>query len=73
MAAVEAACLGIPVFCHEQGPAKPIALTDLSKIESPVRPDRTPWLNTLSYFQFTEQELRQGIDKINDNIVFTKK
>ena len=71
MAAVEAACLGIPVFSHEQGPARPIALTDLSKIETPIRPDRTAWLNTLSYFQFTEKELSQGIDNINDNIILT--
>jgi hypothetical protein len=71
MAAVEAACLGIPVFCHEQGPARPIALTDLSLIESPIKPDRNAWLNTLSYFQFTEKELSQGIDNINDNIILT--
>lgn len=72
MAAVEAACLGIPVFCHEQGPVSPIAEKDLSKIETPIRPDRTQWLNTLSYFQFTERELRQGIHNINDSIIYSK-
>jgi hypothetical protein len=71
MSAVEAACLGIPVFTHEQGPASPIALWDLSKIETPIRPDRTKWLNTLSYYQFTEKEIRQGIHNINDSFVFT--
>lgn len=58
--AVEAALLGIPVFCDAETAAAPIGLQDLSKIESPVYPDREPWCWSLAYGQFSRSELLTG-------------
>lgn len=68
IAGVEAACLGIPVFCHNNSPAAPIGINDISKIEKSFFPDRTNWVNTLSYFQYTEDEIKKGLYKefVND-------
>ena len=65
IAAVEAACLGIPVFTHEKGPGGVLANKDLSKIEEPLMADsaRTLWLNTLAYYQYTEAEIAAGLYK----------
>ena len=63
IAGIEAARLGIPVFCHEQSAAAPIGLHDLSKIESPIYPDRTKWLNSLANNVFTLEEIRNGTFK----------
>lgn len=60
MAGVEAAILGCPVFDQPENAASLVGLTDLSKIENPVYPDRQPWLNSLAYSQFNEQELVDG-------------
>lgn len=60
---VEAACLGKPVFCHESSMCAPIGNLDLSLIETPVRPNRKYWLNTLAYYQYTEDEIRCGTYK----------
>lgn len=60
VAAVEAACFGVPVFGPESSPAYLIGESDLSRIESPVFPDREKWLNTLTYSQFTKQEITSG-------------
>lgn len=57
---VEAATLGIPVFCHAASPCMPIGCSDLSLIESPLRPSRDQWLNNLAYYQYTESELAAG-------------
>lgn len=57
---VEAAIEGIPVFCDNSSAAFPVGLTDLSKIEQPVLPDRTKWLNTLTYSQFKYEEFLSG-------------
>lgn len=61
IAGVEAACLGIPVFSHIHGPCAPLGNTDIESIESPVQLDRSAWLNTLAYYQYTESEIRQGL------------
>jgi hypothetical protein len=63
IAGIEAALLGTPVFCHASSACAPIAATDISLIETPLRPDRSKWLNTLSYFQYTEAEIKQGLYK----------
>lgn len=63
IAGVEAACLGIPVFCHESSPCAPIGNTDLDDIENPLRPERNSWLNTLAYHQYTEDEINRGLHK----------
>lgn len=60
MAGVEAAILGCPVFDCPENAASLVGISDLSKIESPVYPDRQPWLNALAYSQFNEQELVDG-------------
>jgi hypothetical protein len=58
--AIEAACLGTPVFVNEASAAAPIGETDVSKIETPVYPDREPWLRHLAYNQFSLDEIRRG-------------
>jgi len=60
IAAVEAVILGYPVFVHPDSAASLVGRTDLKKIESPVYPDRQPWLNALAYSQFNETELIDG-------------
>lgn len=68
IAGVEAACLGIPTFCSKQSPCAPLNNTDLSKIENPQLVDRTEWLNTLAYYQYTEQELKSKVH--NDTFLY---
>lgn len=60
IAAVEAVIMGCPVFVHSDSAASLVGLTDLNQIESPVYPDRQPWLNSLAYSQFNEAELVDG-------------
>lgn len=60
MVGVDAARLGIPVFSDPASCAAPIAQTDLSLIEAPIRPDRHAWLSSLAYWQFTVDEMRSG-------------
>jgi hypothetical protein len=59
VAAVEAACHGVPVVCPEVSPAYHVGV-GLNDIEAPQRPDRNKWVNTLTYSQFTLEELRSG-------------
>jgi len=59
--AIEAACLGTPVFVNPASAAAPIGETDLSKIEMPAYPDRDPWLAHVAYNQFSIDEIREGI------------
>lgn len=58
--AIEAACLGTPVFVNPASAAAPVGETDLSKIEEPAYPDREPWLAHLAYNQFSFDEIREG-------------
>lgn len=60
IAAVESVVLGCPVFVHPESAAALVGQTDLKKIETPIYPDRQPWLNALSYCQFNEAELVDG-------------
>lgn len=60
MAAVEAVICGCPVVVHPDSAASLVGLTDLNMIETPVYPERQPWLNSLAYSQFNEQELVDG-------------
>lgn len=59
-AAVEATILGCPVFVDSSSAAALVGLTDLSKIETPLYPERQPWLNSLAYSQFLEAEIFDG-------------
>jgi hypothetical protein len=59
-ASCDSAIAGIPAFVMD-GIAKPMALQDLSKIETPYRPgDREQWLNDAAYCQFSLAELSDG-------------
>ena len=58
--AIEAACLGTPVFVNEASAAAPIGQTDLSNIETPLYADREPWLQHLAYNQFSLDEIGEG-------------
>lgn len=59
-AANEAIILGTPVFCDPSCAAALVGQTDITKIESPIYPDRQPWANSLAYSQFAEHELTDG-------------
>lgn len=60
IAAVESVVMGCPVFVEPISAAALMGRTDLSDIEQPVYPDRTKWLHSLAYCQFTEDELCDG-------------
>lgn len=60
IAGVESVVLGCPVFVDRDSAASLVGQTDLTKIETPVYPDRQPWLNSLAYSQFNEAELCDG-------------
>jgi len=59
-AGVEAVIMGCPVFVDPGSAAALVGQTDLSKIETPVYPDRKPWLCSLAYSQYSEPELVDG-------------
>jgi hypothetical protein len=58
--AIEAACLGTPVFVSTASAAAPVGRTDLSQIEDPAYPERTDWLAHLAYNQFSFEEIADG-------------
>jgi hypothetical protein len=60
IAAVEAVVCGCPVFVHPDSAASLVGLTDLEQIETPIYPERQPWLNALAYSQWNEHELIDG-------------
>jgi len=62
-AALDALRAGVPVFTTGECCAKPLALQDLSQIESPIYPEREPLFRHLSYCMFTKDELRKGMWK----------
>jgi len=59
-AAVESVIMGCPVFVHPDSAASLVGKTDLNEIESPIYPDREPWVRSLAYSQFNERELVDG-------------
>lgn len=61
LAAVEAVTMGVPVFVGAGSAAAPVGLTDYSKIESPLYPEREPWARSLAYGQFTRDEMKEGL------------
>jgi hypothetical protein len=60
IAAVESVVMGCPVFVDGLSAAALVGRTSLADIESPVYPERQPWLNSLAYCQFNEKELVNG-------------
>jgi hypothetical protein len=61
-AAVGAAIEGVPVFVTDpdRSQCRDIANLSFSKIESPARPDRQPWLERISQFHWNFTELKSG-------------
>lgn len=59
-AAVESVIMGCPVFVDPGSAASLVGKTDLNEIERPIYPERQPWLNSLAYSQFNENELVDG-------------
>jgi hypothetical protein len=57
-AAVDAVIAGVPVFVAEASAAAPVGNLDLALMDSPVMPDRTRWLHSLSCQHFTLDEMR---------------
>lgn len=58
---VAAALAGIPVFAYDDDCVSwKIANHDIQRIEDPVMPDRTQWLNDLSAAHWTDTESQQG-------------
>jgi hypothetical protein len=60
IAAVESVVMGCPVFVSDLSAAALMGKTNIAEIENPVYPDRTKWLHSLAYCQFTEDELVDG-------------
>ena len=58
--AIEAVCLGTPVFVSQASAAAPVGRTDLEAIELPFYPDRASWLAHLAYNQFAFEEIGDG-------------
>jgi hypothetical protein len=58
--AIEAACLGTPVFVSPTSAAAPIGQTDFGLIETPCYPEREDWLAHLAYSQYSIDEIRDG-------------
>jgi hypothetical protein len=59
--AVEAIIKGIPAWAFDEGAmAWEVCNKDIAKIENPLMPDRTQWLNNLAYTQWTPAEMRTG-------------
>lgn len=59
-ALVDAVIAGTPAFNLGYSAIHPIALQDLSRIESPIYPDRRPWTWALAYNQWTLDEFKDG-------------
>jgi hypothetical protein len=63
IAAVEAVAAGIPAFALAPTAAEPVASNDLTKIETPYRPDTDlvmAWLCSIAYGQFSLDEIITG-------------
>ena len=63
MCAIDAVCMGVPIFTTEYSAVRQLGLQDLSKIEEPVYPQREPILYSLAYNQFTPEEIANGYAK----------
>lgn len=64
VAEVEAALMGVPVFCSDYSPASVIGLNELAMIDSPEYPDRTPWLRALSAAEWNVKEFDMAWERV---------
>ena len=60
ISAIEAVCCGKPVFCDKKSFASHVGNENLQDIENPVFVSPEDWLYSLSYQQFTPEELGNG-------------
>jgi hypothetical protein len=61
MVSIDAIIEGIPVYCNKQCPAMPVSQT-LEQFGNPLYSDkRKDWLTTLSWHQYTQQEIEEGL------------
>jgi len=60
ISAVEAVCMGVPVFSHVKSFASAMGNWNLEDIEEPCYADPEPWLYSLAYQQFTPEEYANG-------------
>jgi len=61
ISAIEAVCMGKPVYCHEKSFAHAMGNLHLADIEQPFFADPEPWLYSLAYQQFTPEEFSNGV------------
>ena len=59
--AMEAVIKGIPVFVSESSLCHDVGNTNISDINTPAMPNRINWANKLSYTEWFEDEIRQGL------------
>ena len=59
---VAAAIEGVPVFVTdpERSQAKEVACSDIFRIENPLMPDRQKWIEKISQFHWSHDELKSG-------------
>lgn len=71
---IESIIHGIPAFVGHKSLAAPVANLDISRIESPLRPDREQWFNDLAWTEWTTDEMVKGIPQqyILDYLQFSK-
>ena len=59
-ALIDSVVAGVPSFNLGNSAVAPVALQDLTRIESPIYPDRRQWARNLAYNQWTLDEFRDG-------------
>ena len=59
--AMEAVIRGIPVFVSESSLCHDVGNTNLADINKPAMPNRHTWANKLSYTEWFEDEIEQGL------------
>jgi hypothetical protein len=59
--AMEAVFNGIPVFVSADSLCREVGNTDLVDINTPAMPNRMQWANKLSYTEWFEPEIEQGL------------
>jgi hypothetical protein len=58
---IEAAIHGVPIFVDPSSWASPVGNFNFADIENPAKPDREQWLNDICWYEWTEEEMREGI------------
>lgn len=59
--AVESVLSGVPVFVAPESQCQAVGNLDLDQIETPKRPDREAWANSLAWGQFEAGEIFSGL------------